>query len=446
MPAAQIIFIARIAAWIALVPYATAVLMYGLFRGSGYGAEVGLGRNLGPYLPFYFAYVASYVALAATLGGRASLLTRLLSGFSGAVFVGLALGLALTVGVFLGMLLILPGTLVGLGPMASMLAIPIVGLAVGEAVSLVLAQTAGWPVNGPAVSHIKFAHRVAGAIAACLAFYFDVEQANGVAPAYGFEFIGKVMLAGLAGPLVLVAALSIPLPASQAGTAAIPLDTTARRGLAVLMAFACVVLAAEALALSVKSEHKLWTAKGLSSGLATAQMIADRRKPPADQPVRMKGYVVDVRPANLEESYYDWRTGQFINATFKLGTTGSADGPVEVRAMLLASQERGLGYVCDPPVEGTLLPCTVAGREAQQSDSTLIRVGLYQGQSQIGRLGRTFMISCRYSAGFCKVEFTEPWFDGIRVAVLYKPQDMERWRDVVPFAIRRFEALIRPAS
>ena len=101
-----------------------------------------------------------------------------------------------------------------------------------------------------------------------------------------------------------------------------------------------------------------------------------------------------------------------------------------------------------------LTPCTVAGREGgngipnEANDPRIIRVGLYQGAAQIGRrqTGRTFMISCRYSAGFCKIEFTEPWFNGIRVAVLYTPQDADRWIDVVPFSISAaWEALVQPA-
>jgi len=92
------------------------------------------------------------------------------------------------------------------------------------------------------------------------------------------------------------------------------------------------------------------------------------------------------------------------------------------------------------------MPCSVAGREATAAkDPRILHVGLYQGESRIGRQGRTFMISCRYSAGFCKIEFTEPWFDGIRVAVLYTPQDIDRWTDVVPFSISQLKAVMQPA-
>jgi hypothetical protein len=188
----------------------------------------------------------------------------------------------------------------------------------------------------------------------------------------------------------------------------------------------------------------------MASVLVRTDEVLERRKPPADEPLRMTNFVVDRRPADLQESFYDWRTGHFLNATFKLGTAGPPERPTEVRAALTASGEYGLGYLCDAPVERRLTPCTVAGREGgrnpnEANDPRIIRVGLYQGAAQIGRHGRTFMISCRYSAGICKIEFTEPWFEGIRVAVLYTPQDIDRWVDVVPFAIARFDALIRPA-
>ena len=80
-----------------------------------------------------------------------------------------------------------------------------------------------------------------------------------------------------------------------------------------------------------------------------------------------------------------------------------------------------------------------------QDDPRVIRVGLYQGQSEIGRVDRTFLMSCRYSTRICKLEFVQPWYEDLRVALIFARDKREHWAEIVRFAIPEIERIVQRA-
>jgi hypothetical protein len=196
---------------------------------------------------------------------------------------------------------------------------------------------------------------------------------------------------------------------------------------------------------STKSAGRLWTPTGLARVFASAEEVQQRRSPPADQPIRLGGYVVDRRPAELKEGSYNWQTGSYYHAAFNVGTVASADHLIPVLLDLTTTFRLGLGYLCEDPSEGVLAPCRVAAypKGTDSHDPRVISVGLYQGDAEIGQAGRRFLMSCRYSFEICKAEFIDDWYPGLRVALIFDQKDRTGWQPIVRSAQPEIERIIR---
>jgi hypothetical protein len=207
------------------------------------------------------------------------------------------------------------------------------------------------------------------------------------------------------------------------------------------------VIAIAGVATHKASGDRLWTAQGLARVFASSTEVRHRREPPTDLPVRVGNYFVDRRAEKLTESYYDWKSGRYLDATFMLGSVTVGERSIDVKLHLDAKPMRGIAYLCDEPVEGAFAPCRVVEHDKTlRDDPKAIHVGLYQGESEISRLGRTFMMSCRYSFGICKIEFVDPWYDGLIVALLFDGKEREHWAEIVRFATSEIEKTIRPVN
>jgi hypothetical protein len=440
----QIASIIRLAAWFALGPYAAGVLLFALFASSDF-ADDRRPPNLATYIVLYFVYLALYVAIATVLARPGTVWERVGYAFCGAVLVGVIGSVAFTAGFALGFVLLFTlGLLLGLGLVVPFAAVPVMGVAVGEIISRLMVRLTQWPK--PVVfAEIRARQIVSALIAACLAMWFGLKYAVGAGASYGYELVGLHLLAGLAGPLLHAAIMS--LPAAKKGSGALePLAPQARGALGAIMLMTAVVLGGAVALTHSASGRQLWTTKGLADVTASREDIEARRQPPADQPVRIGRYILDRKPAELPEGFYDWKSRRYLNAMFSIGDAGAPD-TVRVRLQVLHG-ETGLGYICEPTPDSELAPCNVIKRnDPVPAGARVMRVSLYNGESQIGRVaGREFMISCRYSGQMCVAEFTEPWFDNLKVTLQFSPADMSRWRDVLPRAIGEIERLVRPVS
>jgi hypothetical protein len=210
----QILFVARLAAWSALVPCALAAIMVALLESSEFARPV--GPPFITHLRLYFGYAALYAALAVALARQSSLASRLLAAIGAAACVSMGGALAYLGGFALGLVLLMPSALIGLGPAGPLLAIPVAGAGIGELITRLLSALVGWPRKGAEVAQVRFAHITAAAAAAALAFYFDILLSNGAMPPFGLERVALMAGTGIAGPLVLAALLSLPLPKEEA--------------------------------------------------------------------------------------------------------------------------------------------------------------------------------------------------------------------------------------
>jgi hypothetical protein len=225
------------------------------------------------------------------------------------------------------------------------------------------------------------------------------------------------------------------------------LPDPAYRALALWLVGAVAVMATWAALTQKSTLTALWTKGEVATALASEDEVRQRRKPDPDALIQVGRYVVDRRPADLLEGRYDWQSKRYPRVAFLLGRLETPQGPIDVRVHLDALGQRGLAYLCDQPEEGKLTPCSVAKRDqAKQYDAKAIWVGLYQGEAEIGRLGRPFMISCRYGVGVCVLEFLPPWLDGVRVVITFDKKNREQWADIVRFAVPRIESLLQRAG
>jgi hypothetical protein len=442
-----LITINRLAAWITLGPYVLAVVIFAIFSSSGYTRG---WSGIRAYFAFYFLYAAIYGCLAILLSKQASALPRFIFCLLGAACIVGGGYLAFYIGFLIGLLLLLTARFAGLGVdasfYASFLGVPIMGAVVGGLITLLIGKLGGWPKADHDVVRIRRLNVVTGGLVSCLAMYFGMQQDLGTGVSYGREYVASQFAMGLAGPLVHAIASLIPSARRplEGGRLDARIGHEAYCALAGLMLVALLSLAAAIFLTDRWSENRLWTAQGLSNVLQSRAEINERRRPPTDGLIRMGTFIINRRPADLIEKFYDWKSERFLHVTLKLGTAESADGPIDVKLDLIPAG-RGLAYLCEPSVEGRLLPCRVVYlNSAFKDDPRVIRVGLWLGEAQIGRMGRQFMISCRYST-LCKIEFIDPWFERLTVALLFTPARPDRWADVIKFATPEIEKLIRPA-
>jgi len=249
---------------------------------------------------------------------------------------------------------------------------------------------------------------------------------------------------GLVGPLIHVASAMVLQTRFRGTGVRAPLNSDARLAVWALAGITLIPLAAALMVTHRQGDRPLWSAEGLARVLASSQAVQERRQPRADQPIRILDYVLDRRPADLKEGSYDWRTERYLHAVLKLGDAQVEGRPIAVTLDLIQASQHGLGYLCDAPTDGVLTPCRVADFNKDiKDDPQVIRVGLYQGESSIGRVGRTFLMSCRYSFGICKLEFVQPWYKGLRVALIFDRKEREHWADIVRFAMPEIERLIQ---
>jgi hypothetical protein len=455
MNARQFTYANALAAAMAFALYIATLFVFVVYDSSDYGRAG--GNTLSGYLGggmrmdltaffFYFTYFGLYLGLVTVLTRQGPVGIKVLAGIAAALCV-VPLGVtAFWLGFTLGMVLVVV-TGILLGITGALFAIPLTGIGVGYAFNGLLVALARWPSDDPAVVVIRRRNVVAAAICACLAGLFVGSQGVESAAPEGWDSIFAESLVGLSCPLIHVGStlwLLVDLKKAQ-GAWREPLGGQTQRALVIMVFLVASVIAAAGVATHEASGERLWTAQGLARVFTSPAEVRHRREPPTDLPVRVGNYLVDRHA--VDESYYDWRSGRYLDATFLLGSVTVGDRTIDVKLHLDARPMRGLAYICEEPTEGFFAPCRVVEQDKTlRDDPKTIHVGLYQGGSEITRLGRTLMMSCRYSFGICKIEFVEPWYSGLIVALMFDGKEREHWAEIVRFATSEIEKAIRPAN
>lgn len=447
-----------LAAAVSFGVYILVVLVFAVVETSEYGraSAVPVGIDLS-YLKLYSVYFALYVGSAVALSRPTGLWARILLGTAAAAGVLALVGAAFIAGWALGIVLFFATALVGGmsgGLVGSLLAIPIAGAAVGYGLNVLLGRLGAWPTGNPTLTGVRQMNIVLAAVCACLAAYFAYAYGMGRMPDLGRARVLQEMLAGLLGPaLHVISKLALP----SSGVASnqrmqwrdlrLSLPEPAYRALALWAVGAIALLAIWGSLKHGSAVSNLWTTGSVATVFASEEEVRRSRMPAPDSPIQIGTYIVDRRPAELLQGGYDWRSKRYTTATFSLGRIETTEGLVEVQVDMDALGLHGLAYLCDEPDGDKLAPCSVAKRDqTQHYDPKAIWVGLYQGEAQIGRLGRPFMMSCRYSIGICRLEFLPPWFDGVRMALSFDKKHRDQWADIVRFAIPQIESLVHRAQ
>ncbi len=284
----------------------------------------------------------------------------------------------------------------------------------------------------------------ASSLAVFLAFVVGMYHGSTHPLAYGREHMFLLLVVGLSGPLCHAIGLLFASRADESISKA-PLFGANTFGVIAVFSMAIFATAAAIHFTQKLSNDELWTMKGLGDVVQSGSEINRRRQPPVDQLLRIGKFVVDRLGVDMTGSSYDWRIKRFRSLMVGLGKSTANGEELDVKLYLSDKKAWGAGYLCDPIEVGRLSSCTVVhDKSPLKDDPNIIRVGLYQGAARIGRLGRRFLMSCGYSAGFCKIEIIDPWFDGLTVALLYKPSQPVRWADVISFAVPEIDRIVRP--